>query len=97
MNQIEGIETESTKKSYTDTTSWREPPEPIDEELITDAGTFDIVIVGAGTAGLLCARVASMNGASVAVIENQTEQKYTGYPSTRLLSKQCASDMESRL
>ena len=57
--------------------SWRDAPAPIKESLITDAGKFDVVIVGAGTAGLLCARVAAMNGASVAVIENQTEKKYT--------------------
>ena len=64
-------ETKTAKKS------WRDKPDPIPENLITDAGKFDVVVVGAGTAGLLCARVASMNGASVAVIENQTEEKYT--------------------
>ena len=57
--------------------SWRDAPAPVNESLISDAGKFDVVVVGAGTSGLLCARVASMNGASVAVIENQTEKKYT--------------------
>lgn len=56
--------------------SWKDRPEPIDESLITDAGKYDVVVVGAGTAGLLCTRVASMNGASVAVIETQPEKKY---------------------
>jgi fumarate reductase flavoprotein subunit len=57
--------------------SWRDKPDAIDEALIADAGRFDIVVVGAGTAGLVCARVAAMRGASVAVIEAQSESKYT--------------------
>jgi len=56
--------------------SWKDKPDPIDKKLITDAGKFDIVVVGAGTAGLVCARVAAMKGASVAVIEAQDEEKY---------------------
>jgi len=56
--------------------SWRDKPDPIDEKLISDGGTFDIVIVGGGNAGLVCARAASMKGASVAVIENQAEKSY---------------------
>ena len=59
--------------------SWKDKPDPIPENLITDAGKFDVVVVGAGTAGLLCARIASMNGASVAVIEDQTEEKFTHF------------------
>ena len=61
---------EATKKK-----SWRDKP-TIDESLITDGGTFDIVIVGGGTAGLMCARVAASKKASVAVIEEQAEKKY---------------------
>jgi fumarate reductase flavoprotein subunit len=56
--------------------SWRDKPDPIDESLISDGGTYDIVVVGGGTAGLLCARVAASKGSSVAVIENQPESKY---------------------
>ena len=56
--------------------SWRDKPDPIDEKLITDAGKFDIVVVGGGTAGVMCARLAAMKGASVAVIEGQKEEKY---------------------
>jgi hypothetical protein len=55
--------------------SWREKP-TIDESLVSDGGTFDIVVVGGGTAGLMCARVAASKGASVAVIEYQAESKY---------------------
>jgi hypothetical protein len=56
--------------------SWKDKPDPIDESLISDGGTYDIVVVGGGTAGLLCARVAASKGSSVAVIENQAENKY---------------------
>jgi fumarate reductase flavoprotein subunit len=56
--------------------SWRDKPDPIDESLISDGGTFDVVVVGGGMAGLLCARVAAMKGASVAVIELQKEKGY---------------------
>ncbi len=51
--------------------SWKDRPDPIDENLISDGGTYDIVVVGGGMAGLLCTRVAAMKGASVAVIELQ--------------------------
>jgi fumarate reductase flavoprotein subunit len=56
--------------------SWRDKPDPIDERLISDGGTYDVVVIGGGNAGLVCARAASMNGASVAVIENQPEKGY---------------------
>ena len=67
--QSEGVNKASTK-------SWRDKPDPIDETLISDGGTYDVVVVGGGHAGLLCARVAAMKGASVAVIENQAEKGY---------------------
>ena len=40
--------------------SWRDKPGPIDEALISDGGTYDVVVVGGGNAGLVCARAASM-------------------------------------
>jgi fumarate reductase flavoprotein subunit len=61
----------------TTTKSWKDKPDPIDEGLISDGGSYDIVVVGGGIAGTLCARVAVMKGASVAVIENQAEKNYT--------------------
>jgi len=67
----------SSQTATATTKSWRNKPDPIDESLITDGGKFDIVIVGGGNAGVFCARVAAMKGTSVAVIENQTEKKYT--------------------
>ncbi len=57
--------------------SWKDRPDPIDENLISDGGTYDIVVVGGGMAGLLCTRTAAMKGASVAVIELQKEKGYT--------------------
>jgi fumarate reductase flavoprotein subunit len=60
----------------TGTKSWRDKPDPIDESLISDGGTYDIVVVGGGNAGLICARAAAMKGASVAVIESQPEKSW---------------------
>jgi hypothetical protein len=46
---------------------WLNPPTPISD--IAETKDFDIVIVGAGVAGLAAAEAASRNGARVAVIE----------------------------
>jgi fumarate reductase flavoprotein subunit len=67
---------ESAGDKKTTTKTWRDKPDPVDEKLISDGGTYDIVVVGGGTSGLLCARVAAMKGASVAVIELQKEKGY---------------------
>jgi len=56
--------------------SWRDKPDPIDEALISDGGTYDVVVVGGGNAGLICASAASTKGVSIAVIENQAEKGY---------------------
>ena len=66
--------------------SWRDKPEPIDESLISEGGTYDIVVVGGGNAGLVCACSAAAKGASVAVIENQPENNYT-----RGIGSQCGT------
>jgi fumarate reductase flavoprotein subunit len=68
---------QSTGNEKTGAKSWRDKPDPIDESLISDGGTYDIVVVGGGTAGTLCARVASMKGSSVALIESLAEKNYT--------------------
>jgi len=65
-----------TAENRTSAKSWRDKPDPIDESLISDGGTYDVVVVGGGHSGLLCARAAAMKGASVAVIESQDEKSY---------------------
>jgi len=66
----------STNENTAAARSWRDKPDPIDERLISDGGTYDVVVVGGGASGVLCARTASMKGASVAVIESQAEASY---------------------
>ena len=70
------IAAQSASENKAAAKSWRDKPDPIDETLISDGGTYDVVVVGGGNAGLTCARAASMKGASVAVIENQAENNY---------------------
>jgi len=77
---------QSEKETNAAAASWRDRPEPIDETLISDGGTYDVVVVGGGNAGQFCARAASMNGASVAVIENQAEKNYV-----RGIGSQCGT------
>jgi succinate dehydrogenase/fumarate reductase flavoprotein subunit len=56
--------------------AWRTPPAPIPAGQIKDGGTYDVVVCGGGQAGIWTARAASKNGAKVAVIEKQTEDKF---------------------
>lgn len=56
--------------------AWRTPIDPIADDQIADGGTFDVVVVGGGQSGTWCARSASMNGASVAVLETQSEADF---------------------
>ena len=67
---------QSANENKAATKPWRDQPDPIDEKLISEVGTYDIVVVGGGNAGLVCARAAAMKGASVAVIENQADKSY---------------------
>ena len=55
---------------------WRRAPEPVDEALIVDGGTYDIVVVGGGQSGTWCARSASDEGASVVVLEVTPEENF---------------------
>ena len=67
---------QSANEATTAVKSWRDKPDPVEEALISDEGTYDIVVVGGGNAGLICASAASTKGASVAVIENQAKKSY---------------------
>ena len=55
--------------------SWMDAPEHIPEGSIIADHNADIVIIGAGHAGTASARAASESGASVIVIEQQSEDK----------------------
>jgi fumarate reductase flavoprotein subunit len=72
-----GLAQSSSEAKAAATKSWKDAPDPIDNSLITDGGKFDIIIVGGGTSGLLCARIAATKGVSVAIIENQAQKAYT--------------------
>ncbi len=60
--------------------AWRVAPDPVDEADVSDAGTFDLVIVGGGQSGTWAAKSAAKSGLSVAVIESQADedQLYVG-------------------
>ena len=55
--------------------AWAQAPEQIPEKEIRYSETADIVIVGAGHGGTCAARAAAEAGASVIVLEQQTEEK----------------------
>ena len=55
--------------------AWMEAPEKIPEEKITTRKEADIVIIGAGHAGTCAARAVAEAGASVIVIEQQSDEK----------------------
>lgn len=55
--------------------SWSQPPESIPDEKISRYETADVVIIGAGHAGTCAARAAAEAGASVIVLEQQSEEK----------------------
>jgi len=52
------------------------PPGPIPESKVVNSVTADVVIVGGGNSGFMAAAAAAEKGASVAVIEKQTEDQY---------------------
>lgn len=57
------------------TYDWAAPPESIPAERITKQETADVIVIGAGHAGTCAARGAAEAGASVIVLEQQTEEK----------------------
>ncbi|MBN1627708.1 MAG: FAD-binding protein [Deltaproteobacteria bacterium] len=80
MATITAAHTETAAQSASENKSaaksWRDRPDPIDESLISEVGTYDIVVVGGGNSGMYCASAAANKGASVAVIEAQAEKGY---------------------
>lgn len=56
--------------------TWRNTPDPIPDDQIAETLAADIVVVGAGHAGVSCARSAAENGASVILLDEQAEETY---------------------
>lgn len=54
--------------------SWEIPPTPVSESSILTTETADVVVIGAGHAGVLAARAALEQGASVILVETMNEQ-----------------------
>jgi succinate dehydrogenase/fumarate reductase flavoprotein subunit len=57
--------------------NWKTPPDPIPDAKIVKRIDVDVVILGGGAAGVAAARSAAETGASVAVVEKQSEDKYS--------------------
>ena len=53
--------------------AWQTSPENISEEQVLQTVRADVVVVGAGHAGTCAARAAAEAGASVIVLEQQSE------------------------
>ena len=64
--------TQSTTSKYV----WETPPAPITD--VKETKEFDVVIVGAGIAGMSAAEAAARNGAKVAVLEQMVEYSIRG-------------------
>ena len=58
----DGLNAESARQSRW---AFETPPEPVDEGSVTDTYEADIVVVGAGVSGLVCAASAAEEGADV--------------------------------
>ena len=50
-------------------TNWETAPDPIDESLIKETVETDVLIIGAGTSGLICGLKAREEGADVIILE----------------------------
>ena len=65
---------ESATKQKTDYFAWLGEPPVIDESEIVETIEADVVVVGGGNAGLMCACAAAEGGATVAVLESQSKE-----------------------
>jgi len=57
--------------------NWKTPPDAVSDAMISKTIEADIVILGAGIAGAAAARSAAETGVSVAVVEKQSEERYS--------------------
>lgn len=76
-----GTETVPVSAEVEEAVTWRTAPDDIPDSDIVNTQEADIVIVGAGPAGIAAARSALEEGASVIVLEAQEEDMYSVYPS----------------
>lgn len=56
--------------------SWKIAPAAIPAEQISNTVDADVVVIGAGHAGVTCARAAAEGGATVILVEEQKEESY---------------------
>lgn len=70
-SQSDASATEATEALNASGQKWgfEFPPDPIDESLIQDGGSADVVVVGAGISGTFAAAAAAEEGASVIVLQ----------------------------
>ncbi|WP_165043089.1 FAD-dependent oxidoreductase [Adlercreutzia sp. ZJ138] len=74
----EGTLTPSSDSNGAGRWSWDTPPAPIEEDAVTSTVEKDVIVVGAGLAGVAAACSAAENGLSVAVIEKMPEPSFRG-------------------
>ena len=58
---------------------WRQAPEPVPADQISETVTADYVVIGMGHAGTSCARTLAEAGASVVAIEAQVEDVFSAF------------------
>ena len=74
--------------------SFEVPPDPVDEELISDGGTADVIVVGAGLSGTFAAAAAAEAGGSVIVLQKISATACNGSGSAAYGAQvQCDADM----
>lgn len=62
-DQTQPADSEPSKRS------WEQTPDPIPSDQIKETLDCDVIVIGAGIAGLVCAHSAAMNGAETVLIE----------------------------
>ncbi|MBR2260006.1 MAG: FAD-dependent oxidoreductase [Blautia sp.] len=80
--------------------SWKEAPEPISDDQISQTIDTDVLVVGHGYAGLNACRYLASRGIQVTLIESQTEENYramgneAGTPNASILKKRGVPEID---
>ena len=80
--------------------SWKEAPEPISDDQISQTIDTDVLVVGHGYAGLNACRYLASQGIQVTLIESQTEENYramgneAGTPNASILKKRGVPEID---